>query len=262
MRPFAEFPSAARTEIRYVLTDIDDTLTHEGRLSGTTYLALERLYGAGFKIIPVTAGSSGWCDLIARMWPVDAVIGENGGFYFGRGDDRRTIIRRYWSAATERDAEMRRLTDLAEKSMLTLPGTKLSADQRYRETTLAITSDAGELPDAATAADIARLLAAEGGRTTINTMWVLGWLGGFDKLAMTRRLILDLYSIDIEAAKGAFLYVGDSLNDEPMFKFFPNSVGVSSVTKFCDRMSTPPRWITRGSGGAGFTEVATALLGA
>jgi hydroxymethylpyrimidine pyrophosphatase-like HAD family hydrolase len=101
-RPFSEIPGAALSEIRHVLTDIDDTLTHEGRLPGETYLALERLHAAGFKVIPVTAGSSGWCDLIARMWPVDAVIGENGGLYFRREQACGSIVRDYWSAAHER----------------------------------------------------------------------------------------------------------------------------------------------------------------
>jgi hydroxymethylpyrimidine pyrophosphatase-like HAD family hydrolase len=86
------------SRIRYVLTDIDDALTHEGLLPSRTYLAIERLHKAGFKVIPVTAGSSRWCNLIARMWPVDAVIGENGGLYFLRGEARNTIIRSYWSA--------------------------------------------------------------------------------------------------------------------------------------------------------------------
>ena len=151
----------------------------------------ERLYKAGFKVIPVTAGSSGWCDLIARMWPVDAVVGENG---------QRTIER------------------------------------------------------------IVYLLRTSGARTTINSLWILGWLGGFDKLAMTRRLMAEVFALDIEAERQAFLYVGDSLNDEPMFGFFENSVGVSTVTRVLGSMSVPPRWITRGPGGTGFNEIAGALL--
>jgi HAD superfamily hydrolase (TIGR01484 family) len=260
MRPFAEIPAAALAAIGYVLTDIDDTLTYEGRLPGQTYLAMERLQQAGYRIIPVTAGSSGWCDLIARMWPVDAVVGENGGLYFRRDNDRRTMIRRYWSRETEREEQVRSLMTLAEQVMVAIPATKLSADQRYRETTLALTSLSDALPDQTDAKRIAQLLRAAGSRTTANSMWVLGWTGGFDKLAMTRRLIAELFSLDIEAERQRFIYVGDSLNDESMFQFFPNSVGVSTVSRFLDRMSAPPQWVTRGPGGAGFNEVAAALL--
>jgi hydroxymethylpyrimidine pyrophosphatase-like HAD family hydrolase len=88
-----------------VLTDIDDALTYEGLLPSRTYLAIERLRKAGFKVIPVTAGSSRWCNLIARMWPVDAVIGENGGLYFLRGEARNPS-----SAATGRPRPSRRIS--------------------------------------------------------------------------------------------------------------------------------------------------------
>jgi HAD superfamily hydrolase (TIGR01484 family) len=260
MQPLAEFPSAALSGIRYVLTDIDDTLTHRSRLAGQTYLAVERLHQAGFKVIPVTAASAGWCDLIAHMWPVDAIIGENGGLCFHREGDHGATIRRYWSGETERQRHERQLATLAEEIRRSIPGITVSPDQHYRETTLAITASSGKVPEAATANAIVRLLGAAGARTTINSMWVLGWLGDFDKLAMTCRMIAEVFSIDIEAERQAFIYVGDSLNDEPMFSFFPNSVGVSTVTQVIDRMATPPRWITRGPGGAGFNEIAAALL--
>jgi hydroxymethylpyrimidine pyrophosphatase-like HAD family hydrolase len=97
-RRFSEISAAALSKIRYVLTDIDDTLTHEGLLPSRTYLAIERLHKAGFKVVPVTAGSSRWCDLPARMWPVDAVIGESGGLCFSPRGRLQSIIRGYWSA--------------------------------------------------------------------------------------------------------------------------------------------------------------------
>ncbi|MEO7743620.1 MAG: HAD hydrolase family protein, partial [Usitatibacter sp.] len=82
MRPLAEFPVAARRSIRVVLTDIDDTITAHGKLPAASYGSLERLRAAGLLVIPVTGRPAGWCDHIARMWPVDAVVGENGAFWF------------------------------------------------------------------------------------------------------------------------------------------------------------------------------------
>src|SRR5881398_1992672 len=81
MRALAGFPSEARRRIRFVLLDIDDTLTTEGRVSADAYAALERLSQHGLRVIPVTGRPAGWCDMIARFWPVDAVIGENGAFW-------------------------------------------------------------------------------------------------------------------------------------------------------------------------------------
>ena len=78
MKPLAQFPQAQRARIRSVLCDIDDTLTTDGHLTAAAYAALERLQHAGMRVVPITGRPAGWCDHIARMWPVDAVVGENG----------------------------------------------------------------------------------------------------------------------------------------------------------------------------------------
>ena len=70
------------SEVKIILTDIDDTLTTDGRLTSAAYGALERLSNSGYKLIPVTGRCAGWCDHIARMWPVDGVVGENGAFFY------------------------------------------------------------------------------------------------------------------------------------------------------------------------------------
>ncbi len=103
-------------------------------------------------------------------------------------------------------------------------------------------------------------LGEAGARTTLNSLWVLGWFGDFDKLAMTRRMLAELFATDIERDAEHCLYIGDSLNDAPMFGFFPHSVGVATVCQYADRMPALPRWITKGAGGAGFVEVADRLL--
>lgn len=72
--------------IRFVLTDMDETLTYKGRLQARTYQSLEMLQHAGIKVIPVTATSAGWADQMARMWPVDGVIAENGGLFLTRNN--------------------------------------------------------------------------------------------------------------------------------------------------------------------------------
>src|SRR5688500_16034532 len=82
MRPLAECTPAEFEGVKAVLTDIDDTLTTDGRLPAEAYSALERLQRAGLIVIPVTGRPAGWCDLIARLWPVDGVVGENGALYF------------------------------------------------------------------------------------------------------------------------------------------------------------------------------------
>jgi hypothetical protein len=131
MKPFAEFPPALCSQIRFVLCDVDDTLTDGPRLPAAAYTAIERLQAAGIVVIPVTAAPAGWCDLMARMWPVGAVIGENGGLCFR--DDRASGIveRRYWAEPAERDEMRSRLAALGAEIAAALPGSEIAHDQRY-----------------------------------------------------------------------------------------------------------------------------------
>src|ERR1700736_7058067 len=95
MKPLAALPDIARRDIRCVLTDIDDTLSTRGRITAETYTAMEQLHAAGYLVIPVTGRPAGWCDHIARMWPVDAIVGENGGLYMIHDAAARKLRRHY-----------------------------------------------------------------------------------------------------------------------------------------------------------------------
>jgi HAD superfamily hydrolase (TIGR01484 family) len=255
MQPFDQFSTALRRQIRFVLTDVDDTLTDGPRLPAAAYTAIERLEDAGITVIPVTAAPAGWCDLMARIWPIGAVIGENGGLSIRHDRVAGITERHYWAEPAEREAASARLATLGAEIAAALPGCAVAHDQRYREVTLAFRNSDPALSDQI----VARLCAA-GARATVNSIWVIGWFGDFDKLAMTRRMMAELFAIDIERDAERCLYIGDSLNDAPMFGFFPYSVGVSTVRDYADRMPALPRWITKGAGGAGFVEVAEALL--
>lgn len=255
MTPFAEFPEAAVRRIRFVLTDVDDTLTDGPRLPAATYAAIEALSEAGVIVVPVSAAPAGWCDLICRMWPVGAVIGENGGLCFRHDRESGKTERRYWAETEQRLMGRAKLMGLGAEVLRLIPGSELAYDQRYRETTLAF-----RMNEPVRSAKIIAHLDASGARTTANSLWVLGWLGEFDKLAMAKRMLTELFGTDIERDAETCLYVGDSVNDAPMFGFFPHSVGVSSVRNYADRMPALPRWITECAGGAGFVEVADRLL--
>jgi HAD superfamily hydrolase (TIGR01484 family) len=257
MRPLSAFPAAARRRIRLVLTDIDDTLTFVGRLSADTYAALERLERAGIAVVPVTAAPAGWCDLIARFWPVRAVIGENGGFSFRRDADPRAILRDFWLDEEARASAMARLAEIADTILAAFPDARTAADQPFRQTSWAIEPGTPETADR-----IAAAWRDAGARSTINSLWALGWFGAFDKLAMALRLGREVLGVDLETDRDAVVYVGDSLNDEPMFRFFPHAVGVATVRASLDRLDALPAYVTDGPGGAGFVELADALLAA
>jgi hypothetical protein len=261
MRPIETFPSSAASAIRFVLTDIDDTLTSNGRLAARTYEAMERLHRAGVKIVPVTAAPAGWCDHIVRMWPVDGIIGENGGFYFVFDPGMKRVRRRFWFKEADLYANRERLAELAARVMVEFPQSELGRGHDYREITIAFEFET-EAARARDSADVVEHLRRIGANATINSLWVLAWLGEFDKLAMARIMMEEVFAVDLEREREAVLYVGDSINDEPMFGFFDHSVGVSTVINVADMLKALPKWITTGAGGDGFVEAADVLLSA
>jgi HAD superfamily hydrolase (TIGR01484 family) len=261
MEPLAEFPAAARRAVRFVLTDIDDTLTHAGRLPAVAYAALERLHDAGLRVVPITGRPAGWCDHIARMWPVDGVVGENGALYFHYDAPARRMLRGYAKPAAERAADRRRLEALGARILAQVPGTAIAADQPYREADLAIDfcEDVPPLPREAVRRVVA-LFEAAGATAKVSSIHVNGWFGAYDKLGMTARLFAEVFGEALDAVKEQVVYAGDSPNDEPMFRYFPHAVGVANVRRWADLIAQPPRWVTRAEGGAGFAELADALL--
>jgi hypothetical protein len=263
LQPLAAFPLQERRRIRGVLTDIDDTLTTEGKLTAEAYGALARLKAAGFLVVPITGRPAGWCDHIARMWPVDAVVGENGAFYFRYDESRRKLEKRFLDDAATRAEKRQRLARLAERILAAVPGAALASDQLYRESDLAIDfcEDVAPLP----AHEVDRIVALfeEAGCTAkISSIHVNGWYGDYDKLGMTRRLMREAFGIDLDAERGAFVFAGDSPNDQPMFAFFPHAVGVANVADFAQRLEAKPRYVTNARAGTGFAELAQALIAA
>src|SRR5829696_2642011 len=132
MRSLSELGYRQASNVRIVLTDIDDTLTTRGRLTAAAYAALEELQSSGVAVVPVTGRPAGWCDLIARFWPVDGVVGENGAFYFRYDHDARRMRRRFWAGEPERGRNRKRLDELASEILVRVPGAALAADQPYR----------------------------------------------------------------------------------------------------------------------------------
>src|SRR5262247_3579751 len=259
MQPLDSFPVAARRGIRGVLADIYDTITTDGKLTAAAYGALERLQAAGFLVVPITGRPAGWCDHIARMWPVDAVVGENGAFYFFQSGDR--LNKRFQDSDTVRAEKRSRLDAIAARILAAVPGCALASDQPYRETDLAIDycEDVPALPLEA-AQRIASLMREAGLTAKVSSIHVNGWFGGYDKLSATRRLFSERFGLDLERANREVVFAGDSPNDAPMFTYFQNSVGVANVRRFDGLLSDEPKHVTSAASGAGFAELVEHLV--
>jgi len=261
LQPVAGFSGSERRLVRAVLTDIDDTLTDHGRLTARAYGALERLKQAGLIVIPVTGRPAGWCDMIARFWPVDAVVGENGAFYFRYESEAKRMIRRYAKCASQRRDDRGRLAAIGDEIVDAVDGAAIASDQAYREADLAV--DVREDVTPLSAKDVDRIVALfemNGATAKISSIHVNGWFGSYDKLTMSRLLLQEAFDIDMDAARSQIVFVGDSPNDSPMFGFFPNAVGVANVFRYRDRLTAKPTWVTQKAGGEGFAELVDILV--
>jgi HAD superfamily hydrolase (TIGR01484 family) len=257
MKPLAELD---RSGVGAVLLDIDDTLTTDGKLTAGAYAALERLQRARIRVVPVTGRPAGWCDHIARMWPVDAVVGENGAFYFFHSGGK--LHQRFHESIPSRTELRARLEAIAARILAAVPGCAAASDQPYRETDLAIDycEDVPALPLEA-AQRIAELMRQEGLTAKVSSIHVNGWFGDYDKLATTRLLFAERFGRDLARDNREVVFAGDSPNDAPMFAFFERSVGVANVRRFEALRATPPKYVTRAASGAGFVELVDHLLG-
>ena len=199
-QPIEGFPAAERRKVRAVLTDIDDTLTESGRLPAIAYQALEKLREAGLIVIPVTGRPAGWCDMIARRWLVDGVVGEDGAFYFRYKQAASRMIRKYMKSATERAADRERLNALQSQIISLVPGAAVASDQAYREADLAndFAEDVPPLPPASVK-HIVEIFEQQGATAKVSSIHVNGWFGGHDKLTASLRLLSDEFGVDAAA---------------------------------------------------------------
>ena len=211
--------------------------------------------------MPVTGRPAGWCDHIARMWPVDAVVGENGAFYFCMSSGKlvQALPATTTPARAQRSASASQA--IGERILAAVPGCALASDQPYRETDLAIDycEDVPPLPLEA-AERIAALMRDAGLSAKISSIHVNGWFGDYDKLAMTRLLFAERFGWDLDARNREIVFAGDSPNDAPMFAFFENSVGVANLRRFEGLAFERPKYVTGAASGAGFAELARHVL--
>jgi HAD superfamily hydrolase (TIGR01484 family) len=261
MTPISQLTAEQLRKVKVVLTDIDDTLTTHGRLPAVAYAALEALQNAGLKVVPITGRPAGWCDHIARMWPVDGVVGENGAFYFRYDQTVNRMKRVYAQDVATRNANVAKLFGLADAVLKEFPGTAMASDQAYREIDVAIDfcEDVPPLP-LATAQKIAEAFHQVGATAKVSSIHVNAWFGQHDKLSMSLHMLATCFGIGAEQARDCVAYCGDSPNDAPMFGYFPFGVGVANIKALAHLMNHKPAFVTTQAGGQGFAEFANMVL--
>jgi len=261
MKNIDSMTAAVCRRIRGILFDIDDTFTLEGKIPADAFNALWELHERGYILVPLTGRPAGWCDHIARMWPVDGVVGENGAFYFYYDSELRKLRRRYIFTPEEIADKRKRLELIKRKVLSRVPNARVSADQAFRIFDLAIDfcEDISTLTDAEIE-DICRIFSDRGATYKVSSIHINGWFGDYNKLHTARLFLEERLSIPWDRALDTFVFVGDSPNDEPMFQAMKLSVGVANVRQFAGKMKHLPAYVTNKKGGHGFAELAARII--
>lgn len=259
-QPLERWPRDAARAVRGVLTDIDDTLTTEGAITPDALDALARLRAAGLPVLAITGRPMGWSEPCARDWPIDAIVAENGAVALFRDGDALRV--EYAQDETTRRRNAQRLAHAARRVLREVPGATLARDSAGRVTDIAVDHSefASLAPEAI--AQVVAVMRAEGMNATVSSIHVNGWFGDHDKLSGARWIVRRRCGLDLDAEPQRWVYVGDSTNDQAMFGHFPLSVGVANLMRFAAELHNWPAYLARGERGAGFAELADALLSA
>ncbi|PIF27385.1 hypothetical protein CLU88_2277 [Acidovorax sp. 56] len=256
-----------------VFTDIDDTLTTDGAITPDALQALADLKAAGLSVVAITGRPVGWSEPFAAQWPVDAIVAENGAVALRRAAEdlneiglqcssnkRWQLSKSYQQAPAVRQGNFARMQEVLAQIEAEVPGARRATDSAGRETDIAIDhSEFTHLPQDAIDHAV-RLMRAAGMNATVSSIHINGWFGDHNKLEGARWIVRELWGRNLDAEMDRWVYVGDSTNDQLMFQHFEHSVGVANVARFVPQLQHLPRYVTQGERGAGFAEVARAIL--
>jgi HAD superfamily hydrolase (TIGR01484 family) len=261
VRPWAEVPESALRAVVGVLTDIDDTLTTEGKITPDALAALAALRAAGLPVIATTGRPLGWAEERARSWPLDAVVAESGALALVR-DPNGGLQVDYAQDESTRRHNTKRLEAALVEIQRAVPEARPAPDHGGSVTDLSIDHSETYHLDQAQIDRVVEVMRAQGMNASVSSIHVNGWFGDHSKLTGARWMVDSLYGRSLDAERDRWVFTGDSTNDQAMFGFFPLAVGVANVMRFADRLTAWPAYITRGERGAGFAEVAAAVLAA
>ncbi len=259
-QPLSALPLTALRCVAGIMTDIDDTLTAAGRLDPPAHEALLALRAARVPVIAITGRPLGWSDPFARAWPVAAIVAENGAVALI--PEGVALQVEYAQDAATRARHFVRLRDVAQRVLREVPGATLARDSAGRVTDIAVDHSEFTHLDTASIQRVVALMREEGMNATVSSIHVNGWFGSHTKLSAAHWMVRRLYGRDLDGEVDRWIYVGDSTNDQTLFGAFPLSVGVANLRRFAAELHTWPAYITAGERGAGFAEVAHALLSA
>lgn len=243
--------------VKALFSDLDGTLTTSGRVESVTYQALEELGRAGVPVVLVTGRPAGWGQAIASLSSMAAVVAENGGVAFVR--DGKRLKKIYGVPEASLPEWRRRMRAAAVDAMAEVPEARLSGDSKYREVDIAIDwNEEVHLPREA-ADRVVDVLRKKGFTATRSSVHVNFGPPKFDKLSACKQIVERVLGGDPDDLE-PYVFVGDALNDGPMFAGFDRSIGVANVKRWWDELEDKPKYLTEREEAAGLREVVDRIL--
>jgi len=249
--------SDLRGPVLALFSDVDGTMTSGEFIEPSTYAALEKLGKAGIPVIMVTGRPAGFGHAFMKMTPVLACVSENGGVTFIR--DGRRLEKVYGVPASSLPEWRRRMNEVTIDVMSKVPGARLSSDSKYREVDLAIDWNEEASLTREDAEQVVKLIRAAGFAAVLSSVHVNFGPPHFDKLSACMMIVRRVLKGDSNNLAN-YVYVGDALNDAPMFGGFPASVGVANIKQWWDELSFKPAFLSERAEGAGLREVCDHVL--
>lgn len=260
MKPLSSWPKSARQKIIGVFTDIDDTLTTEGAITPDALEALHHLKAAGLMVIPITGRPVGWSIPFASTWPVDAIVAENGAVALLHNPTTKQVSKIYEQNEATRTYNFDQMQRIAQKVLKEVPDTVMAQDSPGRETDIAFDHSEFHKLSQDQIQQVLHLLKQEGMTATVSSIHINAWFGDHSKWHGAQWILKELTGRDLEQELDQWVYVGDSTNDQVMFEHFTHSIGVANIKRFENELKHLPQYIANQERGAGFAEVANALL--
>jgi len=262
LQPLSDLPRERLRAIDYLLFDVDETFTTHGLLHAQTYATLFALRDAGITAVPVTGRPSGWGNVMLSTWPIDACVTENGGVISWKDHASGRSLQRVIHEAHRGPGYIERLRELGERIAQQFPEVKISADQPYRLTDLAI-DYAEQVPRARddVVEAIVALKRAAGYLTAVSSIHIHSYFPANEKSDGVFPLMQQAFGLDAAQVATRAAFIGDSPNDASLFAQIPLSVGVANVRSSLGKIATPPAFVCEHECGAGFVEFANRLIG-
>jgi HAD superfamily hydrolase (TIGR01484 family) len=252
-------PQTSSERKKFLLLDFDGTLTHhEGQILPDILNALMELQKY-YRVWVITGRSKGWADMMIHTMPIHGIIGENGAFAYYWDSDRKHM--NTWSSSqVDRDYKTK-LANFRSEVCAQFTFLTFASDQFCREFDLAAVINEQDIT--VSSEQVEQIYAwskQRGAEASVSNIHVNFWFGTYNKAQSVIDLFNEIYGVSNLELYSRAIYIGDSHNDEPMFRIIKSSFGVKNVENFLGLMHYPPTEIVDDYEGFGTLQILSRLL--